>query len=225
MTQNSNNQEGKARWEIVAIARRLYEKDWLAASDGNISFRLDDNRILITPSGRPKGFINVHELAVMDLDGHVYSGNPSSERFMHLEVYREVPHARAVIHAHPPVATAWSIGRPDLKELPCKSCSELILAMGRVPIVPYARPGSVEMGKNLHPFLPKCKVMILSRHGSLTWGDDLEEAFWGTERLEHAARLLHYAESISPTHELHELPREEIRELELMREKIGDRIL
>lgn len=171
MTQNLW-QEAEARKEIVDICKRLYAKNWLAACDGNVSMRLGDDQILITPSARHKGFIHENDLAIITLDGNILAGNPSSERLMHLEVYRKAPKAMAVIHAHPPVATAWSIARPDLKELPCNSCSELILALGSVPIVPYARPGTAGMGENLHPFLPKSKVMILSNHGSISWGEN-----------------------------------------------------
>ena len=196
----------------------------LAACDGNISMRVDENTILITPHARAKAFITAKEIVQMDLQGNSLngSGRPSSEKQMHLFIYHKVTKAKAVIHAHPPSAIAWSIAHPDLKELPCDSCSELILCLGTVPIVPYARPGTSAMGKNLEQYLPDSKVMILSRHGSLTWGDNIEEAYIGQERLDHSAKLLMYATCIN---KLHPLPEKEIQTLKQMRKKMGDKIL
>ena len=212
---NSTNQ-------IVQVCRLLYENGWLAACDGNVSMRLDENTILITPSARHKGFLEADEIVTMNFQGEARTGTPSSEYPMHLEVYRQCPQAKAVIHAHPPVATAWSIAKPYMKELPNSALSEVILAVGKIPIVPYARPGSEELGEKLKPFLPSSRVMVLSRHGSLCWGETLDEAFFGTERLEHVARTLMYAQTISG---LSELPYMEIRELKKMRNAKGDRIL
>ena len=208
--------------QIVKISRRLYKRGYLAACDGNISMRVAEDKILITPTARPKAFITEKEIVEMNLKGHSQNGTPSSEKQMHLSVYHTVPQAKAVIHAHPPAAIAWSIAHPDLKELPCDSCSELILALGKVPIIPYARPGTKEMGTNLKKYLSETKVMILSRHGSLTWGEDIEEAYFGQERLEHSAKLLMYASYIN---KLHPLPKEEVEALQQMRKKIGNKIL
>lgn len=208
--------------QIVEISQRLHKMDCLAACDGNISVRVAEDKILITPSTRPKAFITEKEIVQMDLKGYSQNGIPSSEKQMHLSVYHTAPQAKAVIHAHPPAAIAWSIAHPDLKELPCDSCSELILALGKVPIVPYARPGTAEMGTNLKKYLPETKVMILSRHGSLTWGENIEEAYFGQERLEHSAKLLMYASYIN---KLHPLPEEEVKVLQQMRKKIGNKIL
>ena len=210
------------RKQIVEISQRLHKLGCLAACDGNISIRVAEDKILITPSARPKAFITAKEIVQMNLKGESQNGVPSSEKQMHLSVYHKVSEAKAVIHAHPPAAIAWSIAHPDLKELPCDSCSELILALGKVPIVPYARPGTIEMGINLKKYLPETKVMILSRHGSLTWGENIEEAYFGQERLEHSAKLLMYASYIN---KLHPLPEEEVEALQQMRKKIGNKIL
>ena len=208
--------------QIIEISRRLHKMGCLAACDGNLSIRVAENIILITPSACPKAFITEKEIVHMDLDGNSTEGEPSSEKQMHLAVYRKAPKAKAVIHAHPPTATAWSIAYPDLTELPCDSCSELILALGKVPIVPYARPGTIDMGKNIEKCLPERRVMILSRHGSLTWGENIEEAYFGQERLEHSAKMLMYASRLN---KLHSLPKEEVKALEEMRKKLGDKIL
>ncbi len=214
--------EIEIRQKMVEACRRLYNRNMLAAADGNISFRLRDNHVLFTPSGRQKAFIEPGDIAVATADGHVFSGQPSGEKLMHLEIYRLCRSARAIIHAHPPHAVAWSLARPDLKELPNDHLSETILGAGRVPIVPYARPTTDEMGIQLRPFLPQHRAMILSRHGAVCWGDDLEEALNGIERIEHSAQILWLAEQLGGSKPL---PKDEVIFLEEMRSKMGDRLL
>jgi len=210
------------QFDIVRVAKLLHQKNFLASADGNISTRLTSDTILITPSGKHKGFITKEDLAVVTLDNVVLHGNPSSERLMHLEVYRNCPDAQAVVHAHPPYAIAWSIAYPELKELPNGCLSELILAVGQVPIIPYERPGSLNMGTMLIPWLPKQRVFILSRHGALSWGDDLQEAYNGIERLEHTAYILSLAKQMN---ELSFLSSEEIIALKKIRMQLGSRTL
>lgn len=207
---------------IIQIARQLHLKNMLAAADGNISYRVSDSEILITPAGKPKASIKPEDLATITLDNHIIQGNPSSERLMHLTIYQYCSKARCVIHAHPPYAIAWTIARPDSKELPADFFSELILATGRIPIAPYARPGTQAMGDVLVPFLPECRVIVMARHGALAWGEDLEEALNGIERLEHSAQILIHASSLGA---IKPLPPEEVEILKNMRKKIGERIL
>lgn len=208
--------------EIVEVCRSLNARNFLAAADGNVSVRLSDQEILITPAGLNKSRIEPGQMAVITLDNKIVSGNPSSERLMHLAVYQACPQAKAVVHAHPPTAIAWTIARPELSELPAECMSELILALGRIPVVPYARPGTEEMGKNLLPFLPACRAMILARHGALSWGESLEEAYNGMERIEHSALILKTAQELGG---LTMLPAEEVAKLRELRKKLGDRIL
>ena len=220
--QNHGERELAILKEMVAVCQHLYGRNMLAAADGNVSYRISENRILITPSGRAKAFIEPSDIAVIDLQGQVLAGTPSSERLMHLAVYQTCPEARAVVHAHPPNAIAWSIAYPELKELPCGCMPEVILATGHVPIVPYARPGSLDMGEELKPFLPQSKCMILARHGALTWGESLDEAFYGMERIEHSSEILRLAKTMG---ELKELPESELMALRKMREEMGNRSL
>jgi L-fuculose-phosphate aldolase len=208
--------------QIVEIAQRLHARNMLAAADGNISFRISDDEILITPSGIAKAFMKPQDIAVITLDNRTLVGKPSGERLMHLEIYRNCPKARAVIHAHPPTAIAWTIARPELKELPADSLSEVILATGRIPFVPYARPGTLEMGTHLKSFLPKHRALILSRHGAVAWGEDLEEAYRGMERIEHSALILAKAVQLGG---LTSLPADEVAVLHKMREELGERLL
>jgi L-fuculose-phosphate aldolase len=212
----------KAVKDIVEICQRLHTKNMLAAADGNVSFRVSDDYILITPTMLNKAFMKPSDISVITLDNRIVSGKPSSERQMHLEVYKKCPKAKAVVHAHPPFAIAWSVAFPDLKELPSECLSEVILAVGKIPIIPYARPGTGQMGQNLTPFLPSSRVMILARHGALSWGEDLNEAYNGMERLEHSATILHFAQTLGG---LSKLPTEEIAVLRNMRNALGEKSL
>lgn len=208
--------------EIVEICERLHRRNMLAAGDGNIAYRISDDEILITPSGIAKAFMKPEQMSVINLKGEVLAGNPSSERLMHLEIFRSAPKARAIIHAHPPTAVAWSIAEPTLIKLPSNCLSEVILATGDIPFVPYARPGTDQMGKVLKDFLPKHRALILRNHGAVTWGEDLEEVYRGMERIEHSAQILAAAKQLGG---LHPLPNEEIEYLYEMRKKIGDILL
>lgn len=210
------------RDEIVEVCHQLYLQGMLAACDGNVSVRLDDSRLLITPSGVHKGHLDSGHFAVVDFHGNTVAGHPSSELAIHLAVYRACPEARAVIHAHPPAAIAWTIAHPDSTELPSGAMSELILAVGQVPIIPYKRPGSTASADALLPYITRSKVCLLSRHGCLCWGTSLSEATWGVERLEHAAKTLSYAQTFGG---ITSLPQQEIDQLHELRAKLGDRVL
>lgn len=207
--------------KMILVANVLHQKNMLAAADGNISYRISDQEILITPSGVSKAFLKSKDIAVLNLEGKIIHGNPSSEKEMHLTIYRKCPNARAVVHAHPPTAIAWSVANPELKELPSKCLSEVILACGSIPFAPYARPGTPQMGEVLLSFLPKHRALILSRHGAVTWGEDLDEALRGMERIEHSAMILATAKNLGG---LSELSTDEIEYLYSLREKIGPRL-
>ncbi len=208
--------------EIVVIARRLYQRNMLAAADGNISWRVNERTVLITPSGVSKAFMSPADMALIGMDNNTLQGKASSEKSMHLAVYRHCPRAKAVVHAHPPTAIAWSIARPEMKSLPSHALSEVILSCGDIPFVPYARPGTQAMGDNLIQFLPQYRALILSRHGALAWGESLDEAWRGMERIEHSAEILWKAQVLGA---VTCLPDEEIAALRAMRQRIGDQLL
>lgn len=208
--------------EIITIAARLHQKNMLAAADGNISYRVNKNTVLITPSGVAKAFMNPENMALLTLDNQTLHGKASSEKQMHLEVYKQCPQAKAIVHAHPPTAIAWSIARPDLAFLPAHAVSEVILSCGDIPFVPYARPGTQTMGDNLKNFLPQYRAMILSRHGALTWGESLDEAWRGMERVEHSSEILWKAHVLGG---LTFLPDEEVSALKAMRQRLGEQLL
>jgi L-fuculose-phosphate aldolase len=207
---------------LLEICRHLHQRQLLAAADGNLSYRLSEQEIVMTPSGVNKSRLKKQDLARLSLDGTILSGRPSSEREMHLAIYKAVPSAQAIVHAHPPTAIAWTLARPEMKELPTEALPEVILAAGRIPVVPYARPGTLEMGSKLLPFLPDCRILILARHGAVCWGESLEEAANGIERLEQVAGILKLADELGGAVPL---PFYEIRALRELRKQIGPRII
>ncbi len=207
---------------MVETGRRLHARNLLAAADGNISCRLPFNRIAITPTGVSKVSLRVEDMAFMQLNGLVIKGKPSSERLMHLAVYKACPDAACVVHAHPPTAIAWSLARPELEYLPDEALPEVILAAGRIPIVPYARPGTAAMGDGLARYLPQHRLLILARHGALCWGETIEDAYNGIERLEHVCQILKSAVELGG---LKSLPSEEVAVLRELRTQHGPRIL
>src|SRR3989338_4563911 len=207
--------------KLIASAKRLYQKNYLAACDGNLSYRINDSRILITPKGKPKVELTPKDFAVIDIHGHLMSGEPSSERLMHLSVYQHCPKAKCVIHAHPPTAIAWTIAYPKLKALPNECMSELIIAAGKIPIAPYALPGSLEMGTAIEPLLSKHRIIILARHGALCWGESIQEATNAMERLEHSAEILMRAKQLGG---LTKLSKTQTAALYKIREGIGEMV-
>ncbi|MBS1766068.1 MAG: class II aldolase/adducin family protein [Acidobacteria bacterium] len=208
--------------EAIEACRALHAQGLLAAADGNVSVRLEDGTFAITPRGVPKAALRRQDFAVMDLDGIVRRGTPSSERLMHLAVYRACPEAMAVVHAHPPTAIGWSLAHPDATELPSDALPEVILAAGRIPLVPMATPGTAEMGSNLSPFLPSHRLMILARHGGLAWGASVREAAGGIERLEQVARILLAAEALGGAKPLAEA---DVNELRALRATLGPNLI
>ena len=208
--------------DAIAACRSLHNQGLLAAADGNVSVRLENGRIAITPRGVPKASLRVEDFAMLELDGTILQGDPSSERLMHLAVYRNAPEAMAVVHAHPVTAIAWSLAHPEAKELPSDSLPEVILAAGRIPLVPMAMPGTESMGGNLTPFLPAHRLMILARQGGLAWGGSIREAAGGIERLEQVAKILLAAEAFGGAKPLAE---SEIASLRALRAKLGPEII
>src|SRR5262245_13423334 len=216
------DEAGRLFEEVRDACAHLHARGLLAAADGNVSVRLADDSVVITPAGANKAHLRPGSLARITLEGRILEGRPSTERAMHLAVYRTCPEARVVVHAHPPVAIAWTLARPALTELPSDALPELILAAGRVPIVPYARPSTEQMGTALGPFLPEHRLLLLSRHGALAWGQSIEEAVNGIERLEHSALILKAAEELGG---LKPLPPLELEALRALRARIGPRLL
>lgn len=212
--------ERRTAEEICNIGKRMYDRNYVAANDGNISVRIDEDAVLCTPTGVSKGFMTPNMLVKVNLKGEQISGNykPSSELRMHLRIYNENPKVSAVTHAHPPVATAYAIAGIDLDKaiLP-----EAVILLGIVPVAPYATPGTEEVPDSIAPFCKGYNAVLLANHGALTWGRDLTEAYHRMESLEHYATILMYTSNIIG--KANELSCDQIDRLIKIREELGIR--
>jgi L-fuculose-phosphate aldolase len=175
--------------QIVHCCRRLWDAGLIAGADGNVSVRLAPGRLLVTPSGRLKCDLAPADLVEVDLTGVPRRGSrrASSELDLHLRVYRRRSDCGAVVHAHPPAATAFAVAG---QALPDDVLPELILYLGSVPLVPYAMTGTAALGDAAEPFLDGHVAVLLANHGAVTWGADLTTAQIRMESLEHSARIL-----------------------------------
>lgn len=181
--------EVQARQAIVDAGTVLYKQGYVVSNDGNISVRISPDTIVVTPTGVSKGDMNPDMMVVMDLDGNVISKGlrgPSSEVKMHLRVYRENPDVTAVVHAHPIYATSFAIAGVPLDK---PILSEAMLQVGVVPVAHYAKPGTTDVPDSIAPFVKDYAVVMLSNHGVLTWGSDLEQALARMEVVENYAKV------------------------------------
>ena len=189
------NQEQELREQIVLIGKLMYDKGLIVGIDGNISARLADGCILLTPSGLCKGMMTPEQLIIVNLAGRkidpdtpaTQNLNPTSETPMHLEVYKQRPDVQAVVHAHPPHAIALSIARVSLAEC---IIPETIVNLGLIPTLPYSTPASPENAEAIREAIKGHDALILERHGSLTVSTrDPLDAYYRTEMLEQATRI------------------------------------
>lgn len=181
--------ERELRTLICEIGRRMYARNYVGGTDGNISVRLDTQQFLCTPSGVSKGYMKPDDLIVADASGQRVRGpgKVTTEFPTHLACYEERPDVMAVVHAHPPTATAFTVAGVSLAEpvLP-----ELVAALGGIPVSAYATPGTPEGNEVVRPLIRQCDGVMLDRHGSVTVGATLESAYFKLEKLEHAALVL-----------------------------------
>ena len=180
--------EPQLREAIVEVGRRLYARGYTASNDGNISTRLDDRRLLMTPKSVCKGFMSPDMMVITDLEGKKLAGerDPSSEMQMHLEVYRQRPDARAVVHAHPPIATGFAVAGIPLDRA---VLAEVVTTLGSVPIAEYATPSTKELPEAVRKYVKAYDGMLLANHGALTLGADLFAAYYKMETIEHFAHI------------------------------------
>ncbi len=212
----SHINEPEARALIVRIGRLLYERGHVVASDGNLSIRLDEKRILATPAGAAKGRLNESDLAITDLQGNTLNGiKASSELKMHLLVYAEREDVKAVCHAHPAHGTAFAVANLSIDE---PVLSEVILTLGCVPLTAYGTPSTTELTDALKPFVRHHNALLLANHGAVTYGDDLWQAFDRMETLDHTARISILARTLGGAVNL---PPDAIEKLISVREKAG----
>ena len=183
--------EDKYRAEIARFCHLIYEKGYVASTDGNISARLPDGHIMCTPTICNKGFVKPEDMVIIDLKGQRIKGErkASSEMAMHLLIYEMRPDAQAVVHAHPACATAYAAaGIPLNKAL----ISEVVLALGCIPLAEYGTPGTPELTDQLRPFIRNYDALLMSNHGVVTYGANLEEAFNRMDTVEHFAKISIY---------------------------------
>lgn len=208
----------EAKKMICEIGRRIYNKNFVAANDGNITVKTGPNTIWATPTGVSKGFMTPDMLVKLDLNGKVLAGKrkPSSEIKMHLRVYQENPAVNSVVHAHPPVATSFAIAGIDLDQA---VSPEAVVMLGKVPVAPYATPSTNEVPDSIAPYCKDYNAVLLANHGALTWGSDITEAYYRMESLEHYALMLMYSNRI--INQVNELDCNQVSDLLELRSKFG----
>ena len=185
--------EYKARAELIEVARSAYDRGYICGTEGNFSIRLDSRRILTTPSGACKARLSPSDFLVTNLEGELepeslkQSKKPSTELRMHLPVYELRADVRAIVHAHPTTAVAFTVAGEtlDLPILP-----EGILALGAVPVAPYATPSTEEVPESIREAARTSNCLMLDHHGALTMGASIHEAYYLLETLEHYAKTL-----------------------------------
>ncbi len=197
--------EEEIRKQICEIGRRMYARGMVAANDGNISVRLDDTTILCTPTGVSKGFMTPESICRIGLDGTVLEAaegfGPSSEIKMHLRVYEKRPDTGAVVHAHPPFATAFAVAGIPLDR---PIMTEAVVALGFVPVAEYGTPSTAEIPDRLEKYLPYYDAVLLESHGALTWSTDLLAAYHKMESVEFYAELTYRMRMLGSAKELSE---------------------
>ncbi len=209
--------EKELRQDIVEVGRLVFQKGWVAANDGNISIRLDENRVLCTPTATSKGMLHVDDLIICDMQGNKIEGRKerTSEIAMHLLIYSMRPDIRSVVHAHPPVATGYATAGRALNQalLP-----EVIIGLGCVPLADYGLPGTAALTAGMVPFIPKYDAILMANHGATCYGPDVFSAYFRMETTEHYARIALVAELLGGATVL---PREEVNKLFDSRTRYG----
>ncbi len=209
--------EKEYRQNIVEVGRMVYAKGWVAANDGNISIRLDQNRILATPTGVSKGMMQPDDLIICDLNGDKIEGRRerTSEIAMHTTVYKLRPDVQAVVHAHPPVSTGFAVAG---KALNLAILPEVIIGLGCVPLAEYGLPGTPALTDGMLPYIPKYDALLMANHGAVCYGEDVFKAYFKMETLEHVARITLVAEMLGGPKLL---PRVEVEKLFDSRSRYG----
>ncbi|MBE3562459.1 MAG: class II aldolase/adducin family protein [Hydrogenibacillus schlegelii] len=213
----SETSEEQVRQEICRVGKLLFERGFVAGTEGNISVRLSEREVLVTPTRVSKGMMTPEMLVKVDLFGRLVEGrrSPTSELKMHLRIYRERPDVRAVVHAHPPYATAHAVaGIPlDRAFLP-----ESVIYVGEVPIAPYALPSTEEVAEAIAPYLRDHHALLLENHGAVAWADDLWSAYFLLENVEQMAKIHFLARTLG---RIRGLSHARVQELESIKEAMG----
>src|SRR5687768_14544708 len=180
--------EEQIRADIVEAGRRLYARAYIASNDGNISARLDDQRLITTPKSVSKGFMTPDMMVIVDYEGKKVAGerDPSTELPMHLQIYRNRPDVNGVVHAHPPTATGFAVaGIPLTRAV----LAEVITTLGSIPIAAYGTPSTAELPEAVRKYIKAHDGMLLANHGAVTCGPDVMAAYYKMETIEHFAKI------------------------------------
>ena len=215
MANYPSDQQAKA--QILEAGRKIYQRGLVAANDGNLSVRVGETALWVTPTGVSKGAMTEDMLVKLDLDGNLLEGTrkPSSETRMHLRIYQENPDIRAVVHAHPPAATAFAcagvpLDRPVLQEA--------VVFLGTVPVAPFALPGSQAVADSVAPYCRDYRALLLEYHGAVTWGETMELAHYRLECLEQLAQVTLHLKTLGCDRVM---PKELVKNLEGLRPAWG----
>lgn len=220
------NEQTNAQWneqlikeQICDVCGKMWQLGWVAANDGNVSVRLPDGNFLATPTGISKSFITPDKIVKINNKGEILEGlegyRPSSEIKMHLRCYEEREDVGAVVHAHPPTATAFAVAHVHMDRY---SMIESVITIGSVPVTPYGTPSTYEVPDAITPYLQEHDVLLLENHGALTVGTDLLTAYYRMETLELTAKISLNARLLGGEKEI---SRENIDRLCAMRENYG----
>ncbi len=205
--------------QICDVCHKMWQLGWVAANDGNVSVRVEDNVVITTPTGISKSFITPEKLVTIDMDGNILEANdgyrPSSEVKMHLCCYREREDVKSVIHAHPPTATGFAVAHVHMDKY---IMIENVIMIGSVPITPYGTPSTQEVPDAIRPYLQEHDVLLLENHGAITVGSDVITAYYRMESLELGAKIQLTAHLLGGEKEI---SRENIDTLISMRGKYG----
>jgi len=198
--------------DMCDIGRRIYNRQFAAANDGNITVRVSENEVLCTPTLHCKGFLKPDDISLVDMTGKQLSGRKkrSSEALLHLEIYKQREDVRSVVHCHPPHATAFAIAR---EPIPQCILPEVEVFLGDVPITKYETPGGQAFADTIIPYVSKTNVMILANHGTVSYGETVEQAYWWTEILDSYCRMLMLAKQLGNVSFLDEQKSRELLDL------------
>jgi L-fuculose-phosphate aldolase len=209
--------EFKVKEQICEIGRRVYAKGFAAANDGNISVRLNNREIMCTPTMISKGFMKPEDICKVDYEGKQIAGTRkrSSEILLHLSVYKNRPDVQAVVHCHPPHATAFAVAG-----VPIPNCilPEVEVFLGEVPTAVYETPGNQKFADTIVPHLKSSNTIILANHGTVTFGPDLEKAYWNSEIIDAYCKILILAQQLGPVRYFNDGKTKELLDL---KERLG----
>ncbi|PQF25861.1 class II aldolase/adducin family protein [Enterococcus mundtii] len=214
--------EELVKQQICDVCNKMWHLGWVAANDGNVSAKLADDIFICTPTGISKSFITPDKLIKINRKGEVLEANgdykPSSEIKMHLRVYQEREDVGSVVHAHPPVATAFALAQIPLDTY---SLIENAIVIGSVPITPFGTPSTEEVPEAITPYLPEHDVLLLENHGALAMGSDVITAYYRMETLELVAKTSFHARMLLGGKGEAEIPQDKLQKLFEMRKNYG----